>query len=207
MRTESYQDSLIALRDSAELFKSQATSAPLFFGILFFLIAILFTALSIPVAMPLTVMAGAIFGFQLGFIFSAFAQAFGALCAFLLSRTLFRKWVERKYGSYLVEINHSLEKEGGFYLLSVRLVPVVPFFIVNLVMGITRISWQKYYFFTQLGMLPLVALYAQAGTKLSEIKSLDEVLTPRIWIVLGFFAALPFVINAALARFRKLRLK
>ena len=136
-----------------------------------FLVAyIAMTALSIPGATVLTLIGGAIFGLMLGIILVSFASAIGATLAFLASRLLLRDWVQAKFGDRLASINAGIEREGAFYLFALRLVPLFPFFVVNLLMGLTKIRTWTFYWVSQVGMLAGTIVYVYAGTKLGEFR-------------------------------------
>ena len=127
-------------------------------------------ALSIPGATVLTLIGGAIFGLVVGIVLVSFASAIGATLAFLASRLLLRDWVQSKFGDRLAPINAGLEKEGAFYLFALRLVPLFPFFVVNLLMGLTKIRTWTFYWVSQLGMLAGTIVYVYAGTQLGEFE-------------------------------------
>ena len=136
-----------------------------------FLVAyIAMAALSIPGATILTLIGGAIFGVVFGTVLVSFASAIGATLAFLASRLLLRDWVQKKFGDRLAPVNAGIEKEGAFYLFALRLVPLFPFFVVNLVMGLTKIRTWTFYWVSQLGMFAGTVVYVYAGTKLGEFK-------------------------------------
>ncbi len=146
----------------------------------FCLIYILSTALSIPGASLLTLLSGALFGVVAGTIAVSIASTLGATLAFLGSRFLLKDWVETKFSSHLDKINTGVEKEGGFYLFSLRLIPIFPFFVVNLLMGITKIKTRTYMWVSQLGMFPATVVYVNAGTRLSELESPAGILSPAL---------------------------
>jgi pyruvate/2-oxoglutarate dehydrogenase complex dihydrolipoamide dehydrogenase (E3) component/uncharacterized membrane protein YdjX (TVP38/TMEM64 family) len=153
----------------------------------FLAIYIAMAALSIPGAAFLTLLGGALFGLVNGTIIVSIASTIGATLAFLGSRFLLRDWVQSKFGNKLAAINEGIDKEGGFYLFTLRLVPVFPFFAVNLLMGLTKIKTITYAWVSQLGMLPATIVYVLAGTELSKISSLKGIASPGL---LGAFAAL-----------------
>lgn len=156
----------------------------------FFAFYVLLAALSLPGAVILTLAAGAIFGFWIGLVIVSFASTMGATLAFLFSRFMFRESVQSRFGSYLSSINAGVEKEGAFYLFTVRLIPAIPFFIVNLLMGLTPIKTGIYAVVSQLGMLPGTAVFVNAGNQLSKIDSLGDILSPALiaaFILLGIF--------------------
>ena len=144
-------------------------------------------ALSLPGAAIMTLMGGAIFGFSKGLVLVSFASAIGATFAFLSSRFLLRDWVQAKFGERLKPINDGVAKDGPFYLFALRLVPLFPFFVVNLVMGLTTIKIWPFYWVSQLGMLAGTAVFVNAGTQLAQISSLKGIISPAI---LGSFALL-----------------
>jgi pyruvate/2-oxoglutarate dehydrogenase complex dihydrolipoamide dehydrogenase (E3) component/uncharacterized membrane protein YdjX (TVP38/TMEM64 family) len=157
----------------------------------FFLIYVAVTALSFPgAATVLTLAAGAIFGLLWGTVIVSFASSIGATLAYLASRFVFRDWVQQKFGKHLRTINEGVEKEGGFYLFTLRLLPVVPFFVINLAMGLTPIRVWTFYWVSQLGMLAGTIVYVNAGTQLAEISSPAGILSPGLigaFVLLGVF--------------------
>jgi pyruvate/2-oxoglutarate dehydrogenase complex dihydrolipoamide dehydrogenase (E3) component/uncharacterized membrane protein YdjX (TVP38/TMEM64 family) len=153
----------------------------------FFAIYVAVAALSLPGAAILTLVAGAIFGFSKGLLIVSFASTIGATLAFLSSRFLLRDWVQSKFGERLKPINEGVAKDGPFYLFALRLVPLFPFFVVNLLMGLTPIKTWPFYWVSQIGMLAGTAVFVNAGTQLAQITSLKGILSPTI---LGSFALL-----------------
>ncbi len=171
----------------------------------FFLLYVAITALSIPGAAVMTLAAGAIFGLVTGSILVSFASSIGATLAFLLSRFLLREYVEKKFSGTLEKINAGVEKEGGYYLFSLRLVPLFPFFAINLVMGLTRLRASTFYWVSQLGMLAGTVVYVNAGTQLGRIESTDDILSPRLigsFLLLGLF---PLIAKKSLEFVRRAR--
>ena len=158
---------------------------PIQAALLFALGYVLVAALSLPGAVILTLAGGALFGLAQGLLIVSFASSIGATLAFLISRTLLRDWVIQRFGSNLSALNAGIEREGGFYLFTLRLVPVFPFFVINLVMGLTPIKTRTFYWVSQLGMLPGTAVFVNAGTQLAQIESLGGLLSPAL---LGSFA-------------------
>lgn len=151
---------------------------------------ILITALSLPGASAMTVAAGAMFGLFIGTVLVSIASTTGATLAFLLSRFIFRETVQKRFGEKLETVNEGIAKEGAFYLFSLRLVPIFPFFLINLLMGLTLIKTPVYIFVSQIGMLPGTIVFVNAGTQLSKIESLGGILSPGIlisFILIGTF--------------------
>jgi pyruvate/2-oxoglutarate dehydrogenase complex dihydrolipoamide dehydrogenase (E3) component/uncharacterized membrane protein YdjX (TVP38/TMEM64 family) len=158
------------------------------------------TALSVPGAAILTLGAGALFGFTWGLLLASFASSIGATLAFLASRFLLRDWVKSTFSKKLESIDKGIEKDGAFYLLSLRLVPIFPFFMINLVMGVTGIQTFTYYWVSQLGMLIGTAVYVNAGTQLIEINQLSDIVSGDLilsFVLLGIFPIIAkFILNA-----------
>lgn len=164
---------------------NQAVTIALFLGVY-----ILITALSLPGAAAMTVVAGAMFGLFLGTVLVSIASTIGATLAFLLSRFIFRDTVQNRFREKLKAVNDGMKKEGALYLLSLRLVPVFPFFLINLLMGLTLIKTPVFIFTSQLGMLPGTMVFVNAGTQLGKIESFKGILSPGLifsFVLLGIF--------------------
>ncbi len=176
----------------AQVDNAQAIYAenPLLVLALFFLIYVAATSASLPGASLLTLAAGALFGLQTGTILVSFASTIGATLAFLASRYVLRDSIEKRFGERLKAINAGLERDGAFYLFSLRMIPVVPFFVINLVMGLTRIKTWTYVWVSQIGMLLGTIAYVNAGTQLAQLESVSGLLSP---VLLGSFALLGIV--------------
>jgi pyruvate/2-oxoglutarate dehydrogenase complex dihydrolipoamide dehydrogenase (E3) component/uncharacterized membrane protein YdjX (TVP38/TMEM64 family) len=156
----------------------------------FFVIYVVVTALSLPGAAIMTLAGGAIFGLGMGTLIISFAASIGATLAFLAARFVLGESVQSRFGSRLAEINKGIEKEGAFYLFTLRLVPLVPFFVINLVMGLTKMKTLTFYWVSQVGMLLGTAVYVNAGTQLAKIDSLKGILSPGLvasFVLLGVF--------------------
>lgn len=153
-------------------------------------IYILVTALSLPGAAVMTLAGGALFGLLVGVIVTSFASTIGATLACFVARFLLRDWVQNKFAVRLKAINDGIAREGGFYLFTLRLIPVFPFFVINLAMGLTRMPLFRFYWISQLGMLPGTIVYVNAGKELGEIDSLSGILSPGLifsFVILGAF--------------------
>ncbi|HTQ78161.1 MAG TPA: FAD-dependent oxidoreductase [Burkholderiales bacterium] len=170
----------------------------------YFLLYVLVAGLSLPGAVPMTLIGGAIFGLLWGTLIVSFASSLGALLAFLASRFLLRDWVQRRFGAQLRAINAGMERDGGFYLFTLRLIPAIPFFAINLAMGVTPIRAARFYWVSQLGMLAGTVVYVNAGTQLARIESASGILRPELWlafVLLGLFPlAAKRVVDAVKAR-------
>ena len=182
---------------SLDGFKSQQAAIetwraaqPLTAALLFFLAYVAVTGLSLPGAAVMTLAAGAIFGLLWGTVLVSFASSIGATLAFLASRFLLRDWVQNRFGERLRAINEGVGKEGGFYLFTLRLVPVFPFFMINLLMGLTPMRSATFYWVSQVGMLAGTLVYVNAGTQLAGIENLRGILSPGLiasFALLGIF--------------------
>ncbi|MHA2710031.1 TVP38/TMEM64 family protein [Vibrio owensii] len=156
----------------------------------YFFAYIAIAAFSIPGAAVVTLLGAALFGFWTSLLLVSFASTIGATIAFLSSRYLLREWVQSKFGNKLNAINQGVEKDGAFYLFSLRLIPVFPFFLINLLMGLTPMSVARFYLTSQIGMLPGTAVYLNAGTQLATIDSLSGIVSPTVlasFALLGLF--------------------
>ena len=159
----------------------------------FFLIYVLVTGTSLPGATILTLIAGALFGLVQGVILVSFASTLGATMAFTITRFVFRDAVRKRFGQYLTAIDRGVEREGAFYLFALRLVPAVPFFVVNLVMALTPISTWRFYWVSQLGMLFGTIVYVNAGAELGQIETIGDVLSPGLWIAFVLLGLAPLL--------------
>lgn len=169
--------SLESLKQNKEHLLQVLNENPVGFSLGFAFVYIIVTALSIPGASVLTLAAGAIFGLVLGTIIVSFASTIGATLAFLASRYLFKSSVEKKFKDKIESINKGIEKDGAFYLFTLRLIPAVPFFLINILMGLTRIKALTFYGVSQVGMLAGTIVYVNAGTELGKLESLSGILS------------------------------
>jgi uncharacterized membrane protein YdjX (TVP38/TMEM64 family) len=154
---------------------------------------VLITALSLPGATVMTLAAGAFFGLLTGTILASFASTIGATLAFLASRFLFRDWVQDRFKTKLKIVNQGIEKDGNFYLLTLRLVPLFPFFLVNLVLGVTPIKTGQFFLISQVGMLAGTIVFVYAGTQLAQLESLKDILSPNLILALTLIGLLPLL--------------
>jgi len=165
----------------------------------FFLLYVAVTGLSIPGAAIMTLIAGALFGVLIGTIIVSFASTMGATLAFLSARFVLRDWVQGKFGERLRAIDEGLEKDGAFYLFTLRLIPVFPFFVINLLMGLTRIKTRTFFWVSQLGMLPATIVFVNAGTQISRIESTAGLLSPALIASFVALALFPWAAKAIVA--------
>ncbi len=181
-------------------------SSPLLVSLLFFVAYVVVTALSLPGATIMTLAAGGFFGLAWGFFIVSFASTMGATLAFLTSRYLFRESVQKRFGHRLETINRGIEREGAFYLFTLRLVPIFPFFIINLLMGLTPIKTLTYIWVSQVGMLAGTLVYVNGGTQLANLEGLSGILSPALlfsFVLLGVF---PFIAKKVTNFLKKQRL-
>ena len=165
-------------------------SSPLQAAAIYFVIYILVTGLSLPGAAIATLIGGAIFGLLWGTVLVSFASVIGASCAFLVSRHILRDAIQSRYGDRLRTINEGIRKDGAVYLFTLRMVPLFPFFVINLVMGLTPMRLGTYFIVSQIGMLPGTIVYVNAGTQLAKIDSVGAILSPALiasFVLLGIF--------------------
>jgi pyruvate/2-oxoglutarate dehydrogenase complex dihydrolipoamide dehydrogenase (E3) component/uncharacterized membrane protein YdjX (TVP38/TMEM64 family) len=191
------------LKASQASFAQLHADQPFTVAAVYFLIYVLATALSIPGAVVITLAGGAIFGLWQGLLIVSFASTVGATLAFLASRFLLRDWVEARFGQRLADINAGVNREGGFYLFTLRLIPVVPFFLINLLMGLTHMKVWTYYWVSQIGMLAGTAVYVNAGTQLAQLDSVKGILSPALlgsFVLLGIFPLIARRIVAAVQK-------
>ncbi len=172
---------------------------PLFSGLLFFSLYVLVTGLSLPGAALMTLIGGALFGLLWGTLIVSFASTIGATLAFLVARFLFRDTVNRRFGDRLKIINQGIEKDGGFYLFSLRLIPIFPFFIINLLMGLTPIKTRMFFFISQIGMLPGTLVFVNAGTEIAKLESLSGILSPGLLISFALLGLFPLLAKKTLS--------
>ncbi len=166
---------------------------PFLSSLVYFAVYILVTALSLPGAAIMTLLGAALFGFWWSLLLISFASTIGATLAFLFSRFILRDWVQTKFGNRIAPINAGIEKDGPFYLFTLRLIPVFPFFLVNLLMGLTPISTRMFYLVSQLGMLAGTAVYINAGTQLGEIESLSGIISAPVLVSLALLGLFPLI--------------
>jgi len=170
-------------------------------------IYIIVTSLSLPGAAIMTLAGGALFGLAAGILIVSFASTIGATLACAVSRFVLRDWVQTKFGEKLKTVNAGVEREGAFYLFTVRLIPVFPFWLINLVMGLTKMRLITFYWVSQLGMLAGTVVYVNAGKELGKIDSLSGILSPTLilsFVLLGLF---PLITKKILGLYKRKRVQ
>ncbi len=177
---------------------------PLKAGLVFALIYLMVAALSIPGAGPLSLVAGAVFGLWYGAIIVSFASSLGATLAMSMSRTLLQEWVQKRFASVAEKVNEGVQRDGVLYLFTVRLIPPIPFFVINLVFGLTKMRAWVFYLVSQIGMLPATIIYVNAGASLGTVENLSffEIFKPEIILSFAALIAFPFIVKALMKRTR-----
>jgi uncharacterized membrane protein YdjX (TVP38/TMEM64 family) len=163
--------------------------------ILFVLSYVFLTILPAPVAIFLALLGGALFGFPQGSVFIGLASTIGATISFLIARYLLMDYVQGKYGSKLEAINEGIEKDGAYYLFALRLTPVFPFVLLNILMGVTPMALTTFYIISQIGMLPEIMIVTYLGQQLSVVNSLQDVISPSIIISLMCLGMFPLLVK------------
>ncbi|MBF0202548.1 MAG: TVP38/TMEM64 family protein [Desulfamplus sp.] len=191
------------LQSSQQIFQSYYMERRFLAIAIYMVVYILLAALSLPGAAVMTLAGGALFGFWIGLILVSFASTIGATLAFMFSRFLLRDYVQNKFKEKLKAINDGIAKEGAFYLFTLRLVPLFPFFIINLLMGLTGIRTAVFYIVSQIGMLPGTVVYVNAGTQLAKIESIKGVLSPGLILSFALLGIFPLIAKKTISAVRK----
>jgi pyruvate/2-oxoglutarate dehydrogenase complex dihydrolipoamide dehydrogenase (E3) component/uncharacterized membrane protein YdjX (TVP38/TMEM64 family) len=193
------------LKQSLASLRAWYADNPATASVLYFLLYVAVTGVSLPGAGIMTLAGGALFGFWYGLLLVSFASSIGATLAFLVSRSLLKDWVQSRFSTQLAAINRGFAKDGAFYLLALRLVPVFPFFLINLLMGLLPIPLRRYYWISQVGMLPATAVFVNAGTQLGQIESTGDILSPPLLGSFLLLALFPLVARWVLTRLQQRR--
>ena len=178
------------------------TNYLLFFG-LFFILYIVVTAFALPFAALKTILAGALFGLIPGVILTSFASSIGSTLCLLMSRFLLRDHVEKKYSKYLDKVNEGIKRDGIYYLFFLRLSPIFPFFIINLVFGLTKIKAMTFYLVSQIGMLIGTVVFVNAGVQLSKINRFEDILSLELIISYILIGLVPLIIRKVIEKYKK----
>ncbi len=165
----------------------------------YFLCYVVMAALSLPGATVMGLAGGAVFGFWVATVAVSFASSLGASLAFLMSRYLFRDLVQSRFGERLAAMNEGVAREGAWYLFTLRLIPVFPFFVINLLMGLTPMPVRTFYWVSQLGMLGGTMVYVNAGKELGELTSLSGILSPSMLAAFALLGIFPLAVKKAVA--------
>jgi uncharacterized membrane protein YdjX (TVP38/TMEM64 family) len=175
---------------------------PVFLITTYMVIYILTTSLSLPGAVVLTLAGGALFGLAAGTLIISFASTIGATIACFTSRFLLRDWIQKRFSDKIKKVNEGIAQEGAFYLFTLRLIPVFPFWMINIVMGLTKMSLFRFYWVSQLGMLPGTLVYVNAGKELAKIESLKSILSPGLIVSFVLIGIFPLIVKKLLSLYR-----
>jgi uncharacterized membrane protein YdjX (TVP38/TMEM64 family) len=186
------------LRDLVAASKGVSSAHPLAFPIAFFCAYVATTAMCIPLEVPFALLAGAFFGLAGGVVVASFASVIGATIAFLLARHLLRDRLQRRFGARLEALNRGFACDGIVYLINLRLLPVVPFSLCNPLMGLTTMPVATFFVVSQACMIFATVIFVNAGTQISTLRSVDDIMTPRLLISLAALGVLPFVAKLVL---------
>jgi uncharacterized membrane protein YdjX (TVP38/TMEM64 family) len=197
--------SLDYLKQSREQFQSLYEAHTFLVLGAYFLIYVTVAALGLPAATVVTLAGGALFGLWVGVVVVSLASTLGACLAFLVSRYVLRDSVRRRFGDKLSRIDRGVEEEGTFYLFTLRLIPIFPFFVVNALMGLTPMRLLSYAWVSQVGMLPATVVYVNAGKELGRLDSLSGLLSPSLILSFAALGLFPLAVKKALGWYRKRR--
>ena len=200
------QLNLQSLKDNYASLKIYFDDRPFQSSLVYVAIYILVTALSLPGAVILTLAGGAIFGLWWGIILVSFSSTLGATAAFLLTRFFFRNYIRSRFGDKLTTINEGIKKDGAFYLFTLRLIPVFPFFVINVLMALTALKTWTFYWVSQLGMLLGTVIYVNAGTQLATLNSTGDILSIDLIISLCVVGLLPITAKLFIGIIRRKRI-
>lgn len=192
-----------ALKESQGKFAAMLEQSPLQVTLIAFVLYVIVVALSLPGATIMGLAAGALFGFWFGILFVSFASSTGASLAFLISRYLLRDFVQHHFGDKLKGINEGMAKDGAFYLFMLRLVPLFPFFLINILMGLTQIHVRTFYWVSQIGMLAGSLVVVNAGAQLAHITSLSGIFSPEVLLSFALLGAFPLIARRIVQAIKK----
>ena len=193
--------SLDTLKIHQQTLLDRVEQAPLQSALIYFAVYVLVSALSIPGAALLTLLGGAIFNLWEATLLVSLASTLGATLAMLVSRYLLRDWVQRRFAAQMNTIDVGMVRDGARYLFALRLVPLFPFFLVNLLMGLTRIQVRHYWWVSQLAMLPATVIYLNAGRELGKLTTLRDILSPGLLFAFTLLGLLPLVTRWLFSRY------
>jgi uncharacterized membrane protein YdjX (TVP38/TMEM64 family) len=194
--------SLSYIKESQQNFKILYSDHPIAVIGVYSMVYILVTSLSLPGAAVMTLAGGALFGLLRGTVIVSFASTIGATLACFVSRFVLRDWVQKRFGEKLRTVNSGIDREGPFYLFTLRLIPVFPFWLINLVLGLTTMPLRTFYWVSQIGMLPATVVYVNAGKELAKIDSLSGILSPGLIISFVLLGLLPLVAKKLIAWYK-----
>jgi uncharacterized membrane protein YdjX (TVP38/TMEM64 family) len=195
--------SLSYIKESQERFAALYRDQRVTVTAAYMVIYILVTSLSLPGAAVMTLAGGALFGLVTGTVVVSFASTIGATLACFVARFILRDWMQGRFGDKLKTVNEGIKKEGALYLFTLRLIPVFPFWLINLVMGLTKMPIGRFYWVSQVGMLPGTIVYVNAGKELGKIDSLSGILSPGLILSFMLLGIFPLLAKKSIALYKK----
>ena len=193
--------SLEGIKTHQQALLSYVDHSPLRSALIFFAVYVAVSALSIPGAAILTRLGGTLFSLWEGTVLVSFASTLGATLAMLASRYLLRDWVQRRFARQMGTVNTGMARDGAGYLFALRLMPLFPFFLVNLLMGLTRMGVFRYWWVSQVAMLPATVVFLNAGRELGKVTSLRDILSPGVLFAFTLLGVLPLVTRRLFSRY------
>ena len=191
------------IKDTYQDFQVLVSKNYVFYFVIFFTLYVIVTAFALPISLLKTLLAGALFGFWPGLILVSFASSIGSTFCFLFSRYALRNYTQAKFSKYLEKVNKGIETDGWLYLLFLRLSPIFPFFIINLVFGLTKMRALEFYLVSQVGMFIGTAIFVNAGVQIGDLNSIEEILTLKVIMSLTLIGVFPLLINLIYKNFKK----
>lgn len=191
------------IKDTYQDFQVLVSENYVLYFVIFFVLYVIVTAFALPISLLKTLLAGALFGFWPGLILVSFASSIGSTFCFLFSRYALRNYTQNKFSKYLEKVNKGIETDGWLYLLFLRLSPIFPFFIINLVFGLTKMRALEFYLVSQVGMFVGTAIFVNAGVQIGNLNSIEEILTLKVIMSLTLIGFFPLLINLIYKSFKK----
>ena len=190
------------IKDTYQDFQVLVSENYVLYFVIFFVLYVIVTAFALPISLLKTLLAGALFGFWPGLILVSFASSIGSTFCFLFSRYALRNYTQAKFSKYLEKVNKGIETDGWLYLLFLRLSPIFPFFIINLVFGLTKMRALEFYLVSQVGMFIGTAIFVNAGVQIGNLNSIEEILTLKVIMSLTLIGVFPLLINLIYKSFK-----
>ena len=191
------------IKDTYQDFQVLVSENYVLYFVIFFILYVIVTAFALPISLLKTLLAGALFGFWPGLILVSFASSIGSTFCFLFSRYALRNYTQDKFSKYLEKVNKGIETDGWLYLLFLRLSPIFPFFIINLVFGLTKMRALEFYLVSQVGMFIGTAIFVNAGVQIGNLNSIEEILTLKVIMSLTLIGVFPLLIKLIYKSFKK----
>ena len=191
------------IKDTYQDIKPLVNKSYTLYFIIFFIFYVIVTAFALPISLLKTLLAGALFGFWPGLILVSFASSIGSTFCFLFSRYALGNYTQVRFRKYLEKVNNGIEKDGWLYLLFLRLSPIFPFFIINLVFGLTKMRALEFYLVSQVGMFIGTAIFVNAGVQIGNLNSIEEILTLKVIISLTLIGIFPLLVKFIYKKFNK----